>query len=162
MTANVAPTLYSCSLSLQVCLPFEWVLRIPRYALSTVVTAILIPLAIVGSTHFYDALVNFLGIIGYWSACFGGVVFIEHLLFRRGQFRNYNIPHWDQPRLLPPGAAALLSCVGAIAVIVPFMDQVWWVGPAATRTGDIGFEVGFVVAALFYAFARTVEKKLLR
>jgi NCS1 nucleoside transporter family len=158
VTANIAPTLYSFSLSLQVLIPFNWVVRIPRYFLSTLATAILLPLAIVGSTHFYETLANFLGLLGYWCSCFGAVVCIEHLLFRRGRFDSYHVADWDQPRKLPLGIAAILSSIVAVGSIVPFMDQVWWVGPVAKTSGDIGFEIGFVVAGLSYIVLRPLEK----
>jgi hypothetical protein len=50
------PTLYSFSISFQVVLPFA--ARVPRYAFSILGTAVLIPLAIVGSTRFEETLVD--------------------------------------------------------------------------------------------------------
>lgn len=63
VTANVAPTLYSFSLSAQTTLPFDWIVRVPRFIFSFLATAALIPISIVGATRFYDALTNFLGLI---------------------------------------------------------------------------------------------------
>lgn len=40
------------------------------------------------------------------------------------------------------------------------MVQVWFVGPIAKTTGDIGFEVGFGVSACCYAVLRWVEMRL--
>ncbi len=37
------------------------------------------------------------------------------------------------------------------------MDQVWFVGPIARHTGDIGFELAFVTTALVYSPLRYLE-----
>ncbi|KAG9104171.1 hypothetical protein FRC06_004808 [Ceratobasidium sp. 370] len=137
--ANMGPTLYSFSISFEVVLPF--VARVPRYAFSILGTVVLIPLAIVGSTRFEETLVNFLGIVGYWSATFVAVVLAEHIVFRHRNWAAYDLAAWNSARRLPPGIAALGACVCAFGLIVPCMDQVWFVGPVAARTGDIGFEV---------------------
>jgi hypothetical protein len=48
----------------------------------------------------------------------------------------------------------------SFALIIPSMDQVWFVGPIAKKgTGDIGFEVGFFSAALFYFVLRHIDIK---
>jgi hypothetical protein len=39
------------------------------------------------------------------------------------------------------------------------MAQVWWTGPIAETTGDIGFEVAFVLSGLLYVPLRWAEKK---
>lgn len=87
---------------------------------------------------------------------------MEHLVIRKGKWERYDAAVWDKPRQLPIGLAALLASAGSFALIwavsisfsvlqgfgadVPYswvkvMDQVWWVGPIAKTTGDIGFEV---------------------
>ncbi|KAF8610617.1 cytosine-purine permease [Ceratobasidium sp. AG-I] len=177
--ANMGPTLYSFSISSQVVLPFS--ARVPRYVFSMVGTAVLIPLAIVGSTRFEETLIDFLGIVGYWSSTFIAVVMVEHLVFRKhdskmnithsayttsspGTKRNvwsaYDLSVWDSPRKLPPGIAALGACVCAFGLIVPCMDQVWFVGPVARTTGDIGFEVGFVLSGVCYLAFRVLERRV--
>lgn len=117
----------------------------------------MIPLAIVGSTKFYDTLSNFLGLIGYWSTAFGSVVLFEHLVFRRGRFDAYDLRYWNAPGKLPTGLAALGACALACALIVPSMDQVWFIGPFAETTGDIGFEMAFFVTGLCYIPLRICE-----
>ncbi|KAG8691931.1 hypothetical protein FRC11_004860 [Ceratobasidium sp. 423] len=108
-------------------------------------TGILIPLAIVGSTKFEETLVDFLGLVGYWSSTFIAVVAVEHVVFRKSDWSAYDITHWNAPGRLPPGIAALGACVCSFGLIVPCMDQVWFTGPIAKTTGDIGFEVSGVV-----------------
>jgi hypothetical protein len=39
------------------------------------------------------------------------------------------------------------------------MSQVWYTGPIARKTGDIGFEVGMVATALLYIPLRHLEKR---
>ncbi|CAE6525100.1 unnamed protein product [Rhizoctonia solani] len=139
LLALSGPTLYSFSISSQVVLPFS--ARVPRYAFSIAGTGILIPLAIVGSTRFEETLVDFLGLVGYWSSTFIAVVAVEHVVFRKSEWSAYDITYWNAPGKLPPGIAALGACVCSFGLIVPCMDQVWFTGPIAKTTGDIGFEV---------------------
>lgn len=84
----------------------------------------------------------------------------EHVVFRQGRFGNYNVDDWDRSRSLPVGAAALASCAVGIGIAVLCMDQVWFVGPVAKTTGDIGFEVSFFVTVLAYLVLRPVERRL--
>lgn len=48
----------------------------------------------------------------------------------------------------------------SFAFIIPGMDEIWYTGPIAKKgSGDIGFEVGFVSAGLFYFVLRTIDLK---
>lgn len=115
VTANVAPTLYSFSLNLQIiCPPLT---QMPRYVFSVVATAILIPLSIVGKTRFYVNLYSFLGIVGYWTGLFASVVIVEHWLVYRGRWERYDVGAWDRWRSLPTGLSALGASVGSCALI---------------------------------------------
>ncbi|KAG9006736.1 hypothetical protein FRB94_013860 [Tulasnella sp. JGI-2019a] len=161
VTANVAPTLYSSSLNIQIIFPPLG--RLPRYAFSVVATAILIPLSIVGKTRFYLNLYNFLGIVGYWSAMFASVVVVEHWLIRRGDWETgYDATAWNRWKELPTGLAALAASLASCALVWAVMDQGWWVGPIAKTTGDIGFEAAFVLTAILYAPLRLLEHRLIR
>ena len=139
-------------------------------------------LSIVGQHKFNATLSNFLGIIGYWAGDFDfcsfvvvsrrsaelttgaspgawvSVICVEHLYFRRGNFALYNIRYWNVPSQLPLGAAALGASVLSFALVIPSMSQVWYTGPIARKTGDIGFEVAMVVTALLYVPLRHLEK----
>ncbi|KAH8115903.1 NCS cytosine-purine permease [Phellopilus nigrolimitatus] len=182
VTANIAPTMYSFGLSFQVFIPF--CVHLPRYVFSILATAVVIPLSVVGAHRFYSTLTNFLGLIGYWAACFIAVVIMEHFVFRAharalfqapaskyfskqsaissqpyalDAFANYDLAMWNVPRALPSGLAAITASVLSFALVVPCMDQVWFVGPIARSTGDIGFEVAFAVTALLYVPLRYAE-----
>lgn len=115
-----------------------------------------------GQHKFYDTLSNFLGLIGYWSSAFCAVIIIEHLVIRRGDFALYDLRYWNDHRRLPLGLAAVGACLLACGLIVPSMDQVWFVGPFARTTGDIGFELAFVATALFYVPLRKAELRYRR
>ncbi|KAJ3572234.1 hypothetical protein NP233_g3212 [Leucocoprinus birnbaumii] len=154
---NMAISFYSISLNFQLFAPIF--LKVPRYFFSTFGTALVIALAIVGQHRFYDTLVNFLGLLGYWAAAYVTVIFIEHLYFRRGKFSQYDPAIWNTSSLLPTGIAAVASVILSFGPVVPCMDQIWYVGPIAQTTGDIGFEMAFVVSGIFYIPFRWLEIK---
>lgn len=120
----------------------------------------MIALAIVGSHRFYGTLTNFLGLIGYWASAYGAIVLIEHFLFRRSNFAMYDLQQWDKPRQLPTGIAAVAAGIVTVAIIVPCIDQVWFVGPIAQHTGDIGFEVSFFMSGILYVPFRWLEIRI--
>lgn len=109
VVANVAPTIYSCGLSAQVCLPF--LVRVPRYFLAIVVTGVYLPVAIVGSTHFYTVLENFLAVLGYWSALYLPPAIIEPLVFRAPvSLKTYAVDIYNKPSKLPIGLGFIAGC----------------------------------------------------
>ncbi|KAF8434576.1 NCS cytosine-purine permease [Boletus edulis BED1] len=157
VSANIACTLYSICFNFQVLVPrFS---HVPRYVFSVVGTAIALPLSIVGAHKFYSALTNFLSLIGYWASAYGGILLVEHFYFRKGDFSTYDQADWNIARRLPWGAAALGAGILAFGLVIPCMDQVWFAGPIGRQTGDIGFEVAFPLAALFYVPLRTLERR---
>jgi purine-cytosine permease-like protein len=138
-------------------------------------------LSIVGQHKFYATLSNLLGIIGYWAGdiselfqssinrltilmsvmilgALASVVCVEHLYFRKGNFAHYELQSWNVPSQLPLGAAALGACILSFALVIPSMSQVWYTGPIARKTGDIGFEMAAAVTALLYIPLRRFEK----
>jgi purine-cytosine permease-like protein len=87
------------------------------------------------------------------------VVSVEHLYFRKGSFARYDLQSWNVPSRLPLGAAALGACILSFALVIPSMNQVWYTGPIARKTGDIGFEMAATVTALLYIPLRRLEKR---
>ncbi|KAF8636998.1 hypothetical protein AX17_003111 [Amanita inopinata Kibby_2008] len=158
VAGNIAATFYSISLNLQVFIPFLVV--VPRYVFSIVAIAIVIPISIVGAHRFYETLVNFLGLIGYWASAYVAIILMEHFVFRRNDPRQYDVRIWDKTRRLPSGVAALAAGVASFGLIIPCMSQVWFTGPIAKTTGDIGFEVAFAVSAILYVPFRALEVRL--
>jgi purine-cytosine permease-like protein len=119
-----------------------------------------VPLAIAGSHRFYNTLINFLGLIGYWFSAFGAIILVEHILFRSNNCTSYDLRYWDVPRRLPTGIAALAASMASFGIVVPCMDQVWFVGPIAKTSGDIGFEVAFFMSGILYIPFRWLDIRL--
>lgn len=159
MLGNLAATMYSITLNLQMLVP--WLFRIPRVVFSIIITGIVIGIAVEAAKSFFVNLENFLGVIGYWSASFIGIVLVEHVLFRRGSFVGYikDEEAWDDTKKLPWGLAAIGAAVLCLGLLVPGMAQIWFTGPIGEKTGDIGFEVAFVISALMYVPLRFLERK---
>jgi purine-cytosine permease-like protein len=127
---------------------------VPRYFLAFVVSAVYLPVAIAGSTHFYTVLSNFSSVLGYWQAIFIPPMILEAVIFRAPvSTKTYPIDAWDQPSKLPIGISAIVAgcCVSGlfparlslsprsrsyaaadrlqgIPLIAACMAQAWWVG----------------------------------
>ncbi|KAH9974795.1 cytosine-purine permease [Lactifluus volemus] len=155
VTANNAPTLYSMCMCMQTLFPPLVV--VPRYVISLFATVVVLTLAIVGQHKFYATLSDFLGILGYWAGAWFSAVTVEHLYFRKGDFSLYDLRYWNVPSELPLGAAALGASALSFALVIPSMNQVWYTGPIASKTGDIGFEFAIAVTALLYIPLRRLE-----
>lgn len=93
--------------------------------------------------------------VGAWASA----ITVEHLYFRKGDFALYDIRNWNVPSQLPLGAAALGASALSFALVIPSMDQAWYTGPIARKTGDIGFEFALVVTGLLYIPLRRLEKR---
>ncbi|KAF2861568.1 cytosine-purine permease [Piedraia hortae CBS 480.64] len=158
IVGNIAATMYSITLNFQLLIP--WLVKVPRAVFAVVITAIVIPISIKASGTFYENLENFIGIIGYWASAFVAIVIMEHLLFRRKGNPGYDHETWNDARRLPTGLAALAAMAVPFGLIVPCMGQVLYTGPIAKHTGDVGFEVAFVLAAMLYPPIRFFEVKL--
>ncbi|KAF8991745.1 cytosine-purine permease [Cyathus striatus] len=154
---NMAAAFYSFSLNVQVVFPPF--VAVPRYVFSIAATAIAVPLSIVGAHRFYDTIVNFLSLIGYWVSAFVAIILLEHFVIKRNDYSLYDRSIWNDRKRLPSGLAALGAGVASFGLVIPCMDKAWFTGPIARRTGDIGFEVAFVVSALLYIPLRTLERR---
>lgn len=157
---NIAATMYSITLNFQMSIP-NLLQRVPRAVFAILITAIVIPVSIEAAVSFFDNLENFVGVIGYWAAAYVSIISVEHFVFRGGNFDNYSQDAWDVPSMLPSGIPALAAGALSFALVIPSMAQVWYTGPIAETTGDIGFELAFVVSGLLYVPFRFAEKKML-
>ncbi|KAK9417304.1 Permease [Seiridium unicorne] len=157
MLGNIAATMYSITLNFQMLIP--QLVVVPRYVFSIIITAIVIPVSVKAAADFFSSLENFISLIGYWSAAFVGVLIMEHLVIRRGQYSSYDQAAWNSAKLLPWGIAAITASVLSFALVIPSMGQVWWTGPIAESAGDLGFEFAIVVTAVLYVPMRLVEKR---
>ena len=157
---NLTASMYSISLNLQLLVP--GLVRVPRLCFTVLYTAVAIPVSIHAASSFFDSLENFLYVIAYWSAAYVGVVIAEHLVFRRADCRRYPADHCAQPRRLPTGVAAIAAMGLSFGLIVPCMSEEWYTGPLAETTGDLGFEIGLLLAPLLYLPLRSLELYLRR
>ena len=117
----------------------------------------IVPISILGAHRFYDTLTNFLGIVGYWASAYVAIIITEHLYFRKNDPSLYDVTAWNVPQRLPSGIAAVAAGVLSFGMVIPCMSQNWFTGPIARTTGDIGFEVAFVVSGLLYLPFRWLE-----
>lgn len=155
---NIAISMYSVALNLQMLVPFF--ARVPRFVFTVVTMAIMIPFAIKAAEAWEASLENFLALIGYYAGCFDAVLIEELVVFRRLDFATYDHAVWNVGRKLPSGIAALGASILSFGLVVPGMAEAWYTGPIAETTGDIGFELAFVVTAIFYLPLRWVEVKI--
>ncbi|OCK81554.1 hypothetical protein K432DRAFT_326108 [Lepidopterella palustris CBS 459.81] len=151
---------YSSGLSLQ--LLGHYFHAVPRFIWSLLVAIVIAVLAIAGQQHLSTVVSNFVSLLGYWTVSFTIILLIEDKWFRRVD--GYNLMAWDQPSMLPLGAAAVLALLtGYLAGGVTGMAQTWYIGPIAKKFGGFGGDVGIylsaVLTALTYPIARTIEKK---
>ncbi|KAL2208561.1 hypothetical protein CC79DRAFT_1270914 [Sarocladium strictum] len=157
VVGNLSAAMYSISLNFQLLIPIFG--RVPRNLFAIVYTCVAIPVAISAAKSFFSSLENFIYLIAYWSAGYVAVVGTEHFVFRKADCSKYIPEHWDQASKLPTGLAAIGAMGISFGLAVPCMSQVWYTGPIAKVTGDIGFEVELVLACLLYMPLRWVELK---
>lgn len=155
LLGNLAAAMYSISLNFQLVIPI--MARVPRLLFTIVYTAVAIPVSISAANSFFDSLENFLYVIAYWSAAFVGVVATEHFVFRNADCNLYTAEDCDKSSKLPTGVAAIAAIALSFGLIVPCMSQIWYTGPLAEKTGDLGFEIALVLSPLLYLPLRFIE-----
>lgn len=154
---NIAISMYSVALNLQMLIPFF--AKVHRFFFITATMALMIPFAIKAAEQWEESLENFLALIGYWAGCFDAVIIEELVIIRKMDYSTYDHGIWNVGRKLPSGIPALLASLISFALIVPGMAEVWYTGPIAKTTGDIGFEMAFVITGIFYIPLRWLEIK---
>ena len=152
---NIAVSMYSVALNLQMLLPFF--ARLHRFVFILATMAVMIPFAIRAAEAWEESLMNFLAVIGYWAGCFDAVLIVELVVFRRMDYGTFDHRMWNVGRELPPGIAAIGASLVSLGLVVPGMAEPWYTGPIAKTTGDIGFEMAFVVTAVCYLPFRWLE-----
>jgi len=155
----LAPMMYVFGTSLMTV--GSWAGKVPRYVYLVLSQIIVIPVAIIGAKSFFATFVDVLNYVGYWTTIWAVILVLEHLIFRKSTWSNYDIKDWNKPRKLPLGVAAVVSFLCGCGIIVPSMAQVWYTGPIAKAgTGDIGVLTGSAVVILTYPPLRALEKRL--
>lgn len=113
---------YSAAISCQqFARPFA---RIPRFLWTLACFGVIIALAMAGRNSLLTYLSNFLALLGYWCTSYFVIVFSEHYVFRKGNYWNYNLEGWNDPKVLPIGlAAGTAFALGIIAWVMGMVSQ---------------------------------------
>jgi purine-cytosine permease-like protein len=94
-----------------------------------------------------------MNVLGAWLSIYVAVFCIEHWIFRRNSFANYDLDAYDDAKRMPMGLAALgAGCCGAVGAITG-LAQVWWTGPIAKHIGQFGGDVSWLLCLSFTAIA---------
>lgn len=139
--------LYSCALSVQ---QFARPLaRVPRFLWTVLLFGIVVGIAVGGRDHLMEYLQNFLSLLGYWATSFFVILFVEHYLFRKGKFENYDLEGWNDPARLPIGIAGLVAFLMGVVGWVLGMVETWYTGPIGAAIGEAGGDVANELAFVF-------------
>lgn len=155
--ATCARDVYTVSFNLTVLAPI--LRKVPRALLAIVATGAIIGVAIPASKSFVTSIIAFLSIIGYYAGASITCFLTEWFYFRKADPASFDPAIWNDGRALPSGLSALASVIIAWAFIIPSMEQRWYTGPIAEKTGDLGSEFAVVVAFLAYILIRSFEIK---
>ncbi|KAI0977061.1 permease for cytosine/purines, uracil, thiamine, allantoin-domain-containing protein [Xylaria arbuscula] len=140
--------------------------RVPRFIWTLVCFLLILALALGGRERLNTFLQNFLSFLGYWSTSYFVILFLEHYIFRKGRFENYDLDAWNDPTRLPVGLAALAAFLVGVAGWVLGMVETWYVGPVGRligrNGGDVANELTFIATLITYIPARYLELKAFR
>ena len=154
-------SIYSAAISCQqFSRPFA---RIPRFIWTFLCFAAIIGLALGGRSQLNAYLTNFLSLLGYWCTSYVMIVLLEHVIFRKRNFANYDLDGWNDPSRLPLGIAATVAFCLGVVVWVMGMNETWFIGPLSRQIGEYGGDVAnefcLVVTIISYPPARYLELK---
>lgn len=154
--------IYSAGLSIQ---QFARPLAVvPRFIWALLCFVAVILLGLAGKDQLLTYLENFLSLLGYFTTSFFVIIFVEHYWFRKGNYANYNLEGWNDPKQMPVGYAGGLAFALGIIGAVLGMSTTWYVGIIAIKIGDYGGDVGnqlaFVFSLFVYVPARYLELKI--
>nr|POE72888.1 purine-cytosine permease fcyb [Quercus suber] len=152
---------YSCAISCQqFSRPFA---KVPRIFWTLLCFGVIVALAIAGRNQLLAYLQNFLALLGYWCTSYFVIIFSEHYIFRKGNFANYDLDGWNDPKRLPLGLAAFGAFALGVIAWVMGMVETWYVGPLGSLIGGAGGDVAnqfaFVVTAVSFTPLRFLELK---
>ncbi|KAI1113709.1 permease for cytosine/purines, uracil, thiamine, allantoin-domain-containing protein [Nemania sp. NC0429] len=138
--------------------------RVPRFVWTLMCFALILGLALGGREQLNTYLQNFLSLLGYWSTSYFAIMLIEHYVFRRGNFENYDLDAWNDPARLPIGLGALAAFLVGVAGWILGMVETWYAGPIGrligSGGGDVANELTFVLTVATFLPARYFELKM--
>ena len=158
---DLAVNIYSIGLNVQAM--GMGLLKVPRLVWSLLAGIIFLCAAVAGRDHLSTVMENFLNVIAYWLTPFLTILFLEHIIWRRGYV--YDVTAWNNKTHLPHGYAASLSFIVGTVLAILCMSQKWWVGPIALKVGsppygtDISWELALGATVALYVPLRYLERK---
>lgn len=158
----VVLNIYSTGLNVQII--STTLMKVPRLIWSVASGAVFLVAAVAGRNHLQEVMEDFLNVIAYWLTPFLAIMFMEHIIWRRGF--QYDLTAWQDPSRLPYGFAALTTFIIGTVLCVICMSQTWWVGPIALAVGnppfgtDISWELGLGATIILYIPLRFLERKM--
>ncbi|KAK5686640.1 hypothetical protein LTS10_002763 [Elasticomyces elasticus] len=160
--AAVITNIYSLGLNAQ--MVSDRLIKVPRLLWSFVGGGGAIVAAVAGRDHLQEVMEDFLNVVAYWLTPFLTIMFLEHIIFRRGY--AYDVSAWEDPKRLPYGIAAFTCWSIGTVLATLCMSQTWWVGPIALKVGnppfgtDISWELALGATMIMYPPARWLERRL--
>ncbi|KAI7222020.1 hypothetical protein KC333_g1380 [Hortaea werneckii] len=160
INCNIINT-YSAAISCQqFARPFA---RMPRFVWTILCFGVIVALSLAGRKQLQAYLENFLSMLGYWCTSYFVILFCEHYIFRKGNFANYDLEGWNDPKKLPVGVAAFFAFALGVVMWIMGLVQTWYVGPVGARIGssggDVANELTLAVTAIAYVPFRYLELK---
>lgn len=162
VVANNIPNDYSLGLTVQV-LGHNWE-AVKRWVWTligaAIYTAIALYVVAVRGLTVFESLTFFLLVISYWLGPFAVILALEHFVFRKGR---YDLSSWDDGDRLARGftpalIAFIVGLIGAGLGANQVGPDYSLIGPVgAWFGGDLGFELGTVLAGLTYFVLRQRE-----
>lgn len=155
---------YSAPISLLQVSPY--VAYVPRFVWQIIGFGIVIALGIAGRDNLTKYLENFLLLLGYWCTSYASIIFMEHVIFRKANFANYDLNGYNDPKRLPHGIAAGTVFLVGVVCWVMGMYETWYTGPLARLfgdyPGDLGNEFTLVFTVASYIPLRYLEYKIFK
>ena len=94
-------------------------------------------LACLSSAHFYSSFENFIGVLLFFFVPWSAINLVDYYLVKHGR---YDVQSFFKPDGIYGGFQwrACICCVITLAVQVPFLDQLFYVGPLVSPLGRCG------------------------
>ena len=94
-------------------------------------------------------------------------MFLQYLIFYKGNFDTWHLEIWNKPSALPYGIAAVISFAGGMVIVVMSMSQLYYVGPTALAAGGapygvdiVGCELGYSLTIVVFPILRYLELRV--